>query len=1581
MMMIGLDWTSNTLDLDGRSLRLLDALSLSALVLLHVVWPDRAEEEILADALSAPRCEAPSQFAFAFTYHHLITAPPPIMAFAWRLAAIRRQGAGNAAAATLSRRAAQTPSPSSLRRHQHTNTDLPEDRRSAQGTLDAFASRKYGPLRLPTPLPSDVSHAAGVAMRRPSSAALGKRPKDRETDDDTIRATESLFGHITGASLEDINRDASYYPPSQPIESLAILDACLSANLLSRALRIFEDMREVAAARISHTQVESIPQGSQPSVQLRQQWSAQHNLSRAVYASVLSAILRRAAAEGDPLASQQWIGRAWLLYREMETGVKRDGYDAELGHSYTADPLPDEWTVMTFAMGLVKTMSVHSDITLAESGLGDLVASAWRMGLSIDEIVDNATAFSTEAEDSMRSSEHVDAQIFVQRLIAAAVYAGNDSARVALEMAERRLIAARDASQRYREDGEGQDVAEGGSSNRLPPLKPVISGKANSDGSSPLNLDLLRRDLGILDRGRSGARDSEERQRWLEESALDSARQHLEAVTKDLQELGLKSSMTLNKDRQLQLWMWDWNKKLTEALSKDIPRILEGAESSTKRFAGQKLYSFSAESKESFEMAIAPFLGLIPVAKLALVTIMEVMRLQATAGVVDGIKTASTLIGLGRAIEEEHYAEILRKRPDISERVRRAHEAVRNKSTTDVMARRRAKKWLESQDEGRIQWTQNVRARVGSYLLGHLLRVATIRREALDRDGHVWSEEHPAMVSTYQYVQGKKVGVLKLNETVGQRLDKESARAALHARYLPMLVKPRLWLKPDEGGYLTTKTNMMRYKESAEQVSYLKAASEDGNRLETVMCGLDALGETPWVINRKILEVMTQVWNSGKDTADMPPLIDEDWKRQERPADYDTNLVARNEYLTNEKATRMQRAAIHAQRCDVNYKLEIARAFADEVFYFPHNVDFRGRAYPVPPHLNHMGDDLCRGLLLFAEAKPLGAGGLKWLRIHLANVYGYDKASFDERVQFSVDHYADVEAAVKDPLGENKWWLGADDPWQCLATCHELYAAINHPEGPEKYASRMPVHQDGTCNGLQHYAALGGDIRGAKQVNLTSGERPADVYTAVADLVIQEIEEEARRPDPDPAAVELLGKVTRKVVKQTVMTTVYGVTFIGAKNQVSRQLVDRGDIDPQKIWIVSTYLAKKILACIGNLFAGANRIQHWLVDVARLISRSIPPERMEKVLEPTGRIVDPKTGLRIPNPTRVALEQMTSVIWTTPIGMPIVQPYRRHKKAQIATALQTLFLRDPNVNAEVSPTKQASAFPPNFIHSLDATHMLLSALECQDAGLTFAAVHDSYWTHACDVETMSDIIRDTFVRLHTQDILPRLREEFLERYKGHMVPVSVAQYLIARRMTRSAQEGVAAMKEAELTGVELTQAEKDELLRSLRGTAGTTPATTSTDDVADVMAPADEDADVGGGDAAAADFEDVDAAVDADVDSEAANADQISPTTTMDATILSELRSRPTEDPNAPKRSPGRPRLGEEPAAPKPSKPTGRGRGKGKGKRGDLSDLPEELREAAGLTKFVPIEALLPPLPAKGGFDVNEIRKSKYFFS
>ena len=60
-------------------------------------------------------------------------------------------------------------------------------------------------------------------------------------------------------------------------------------------------------------------------------------------------------------------------------------------------------------------------------------------------------------------------------------------------------------------------------------------------------------------------------------------------------------------------------------------------------------------------------------------------------------------------------------------------------------------------------------------------------------------------------------------------------------------------------------------------------------------------------------------------------------------------------------------------------------------------------------------------------------------------------------------------------------------------------------------------------------------------------------------------------------------------------------------------------------------------------------------------------------------------------------------------------------------------------------------FPPNFIHSLDATHMLRTAERCLDAGLAFAAVHDCFWTHANSVQSALRIGR-------LQDVLVCLGE-------------------------------------------------------------------------------------------------------------------------------------------------------------------------------------------------------------------------------
>lgn len=82
---------------------------------------------------------------------------------------------------------------------------------------------------------------------------------------------------------------------------------------------------------------------------------------------------------------------------------------------------------------------------------------------------------------------------------------------------------------------------------------------------------------------------------------------------------------------------------------------------------------------------------------------------------------------------------------------------------------------------------------------------------------------------------------------------------------------------------------------------------------------------------------------------------------------------------------------LHSLRCDMILKLNVAEKMRNDLMYFPFNMDFRGRVYPIPPHLNHMGADVCRGLLTFGFGKPLGERGLWWLKVHLANLMGKDK--------------------------------------------------------------------------------------------------------------------------------------------------------------------------------------------------------------------------------------------------------------------------------------------------------------------------------------------------------------------------------------------------------------------------------------------------------------------------------------------------------------------------------------------------------------------------------------------------------------
>ncbi|KAI8507836.1 hypothetical protein Bbelb_140760 [Branchiostoma belcheri] len=664
-------------------------------------------------------------------------------------------------------------------------------------------------------------------------------------------------------------------------------------------------------------------------------------------------------------------------------------------------------------------------------------------------------------------------------------------------------------------------------------------------------------------------------------------------------------------------------------------------------------------------------------------------------------------------------------------------------------------------------WPINLIINLGSLLVDVMVREVKIDNNLFRKT----SEQKliPALYHMYTYRNIKQVGIIKPHPMLVQLVEgAQDTSLVFDSSLLPMLMPPVPWSSVKKGGFLLSPSISLTAGWIAQRLERDPAHGRAGtvgscgavgsafgshprgpklmrsndatlqhelllekvgtSELYPILDSLNQLGACAWKINQPILDLVIQVFNNkGSKELDIPQPV------SEAP----TFPKVGTEMLTNgdKQAMRKQmaqvrklRSEMHSLRMDMLYKLSIANRFRHEIFYFPHNMDFRGRVYPCPPHFNHLGSDVARSILVFAEGHPLGEKGLDWLKIHLVNLTGFKKKnSQTERLEYANEMMEEVLDSADHPMTGRKWWMTADEPWQALACCMEIANAVRSPD-PQAYISHFPVHQDGSCNGLQHYAALGRDITGAHQVNLMPAESPQDVYSGVARQV-----EKLRATDAEQGvkiAQVLDGFINRKVVKQTVMTVVYGVTRYGGRLQIQRQLKDIPDFPQDHVWEASGYLVKKVFMSLREIFTLAREIQDWLTESARLISH---------------------VG--------------SAVQWVTPLGLPVVQPYHKVKNKLVRNEIQNIIL---NVSSDTSERpdiiKQKNAFPPNFIHSLDSTHMMLTSLHCQQAGIQYVSVHDCFWTHACTVDTMNRICRQQFVVLHSQPILEDLSKYLLAEY-------------------------------------------------------------------------------------------------------------------------------------------------------------------------------------------------------------------------
>ncbi|KAK9063780.1 hypothetical protein SSX86_017652 [Deinandra increscens subsp. villosa] len=747
--------------------------------------------------------------------------------------------------------------------------------------------------------------------------------------------------------------------------------------------------------------------------------------------------------------------------------------------------------------------------------------------------------------------------------------------------------------------------------------------------------------------------------------------------------------------------------------------------------------------------AYAPQFDQLPADMMTIITMHKLMGLLMTGGGQGGARVVQAALHIGEAIEHEarihrfmekskRKASLNESPDDDAETVNNEQEMQKLRKKVNVLVKKKklqqVRHIVKKQDDLK-PWGQDAQVKVGSRLIQLLMETAYIQ-PPVDQFEDCPPDIRPAFVHTLKTVEtprgSRRYGVIECDPLVRKGLEKSAMHMVIP--YMPMLLPPVNWTGYNRGGYLFLPSYIMRTHGAKQQRDVVKRTPK--KQLERVFEALNTLGATKWRVNRKVLDVVDRIWANGGRLAD---LVDRDDvpALEEPDTDDETELKKWKWKLKSIKKENRER---HSQRCDTELKLAVARKMKNEEgFYYPHNLDFRGRAYPMHPYLNHLGSDLCRGVLEFAEGRPLGESGLKWLKIHLANVYGggVDKLSHEGRISFTEKHLDDIFDSSDRPLEGKRWWLRAEDPFQCLATCINLSEALRS-SSPETTISHMPIHQDGSCNGLQHYAALGRDKLGAAAVNLVEGEKPADVYSGIASRVIEIMRRDAEGdPLTDQNAKHarlLVDQVDRKLVKQTVMTSVYGVTYIGARDQIKRRLKERCAIeDEAELFAAACYCAKITLTALGEMFEAARSIMSWLGDCARVIAMKNHP-----------------------------------VQWTTPLGLPVVQPYRKLGRHLIKTSLQVLTLQ--RETDKVMVKRQRTAFPPNFVHSLDGSHMMMTAIACKEAGLSFAGVHDSFWTHACDVDQMNQILREKFVELYDAPILENLLESFQKSFPNLEFP-------------------------------------------------------------------------------------------------------------------------------------------------------------------------------------------------------------------
>jgi DNA-directed RNA polymerase len=640
-----------------------------------------------------------------------------------------------------------------------------------------------------------------------------------------------------------------------------------------------------------------------------------------------------------------------------------------------------------------------------------------------------------------------------------------------------------------------------------------------------------------------------------------------------------------------------------------------------------------------------------------------------------------------KEMNPEYYAVVMK---DLNRKNTKAYRHMRN--VLAVTSKKKGLNWNS--------WDKETKLGVGAAVLDQLLKSTDLVK-----------------VSKTKLKMGKFVSrVVATPEAVEWIESYNEYASLLHPYTKPCIIPPDEWSGLNNGGYwseaMRQRTPLIKGLSGSEQ----KFVEE--HDLSVVYNAVNSVQKTPWMVNKPVLKVLQEVWTRNLDIG-LPkkePIEIPKFRTETAPKDMDTETF---EEFLKWKAQVSQMYTDEISRASRAYEvartIQMAHNYAQyDGIWFVYQCDFRGRMYASSSGLNPQGSDFNRSLLRFRDGKVLGQNGLYWLAVHGANCFGVDKVSFDDRVEWVMENIEKIQATKQEPLEHTDFWGEADYPFMFLAFCMEFAEAVYDPDN---FISHLPVGMDGSCNGLQNFSAMLRDEVGGEATNLLPSDTPADIYQEVADLVLKKIQDSEHSDCRTEwlAFADKHGGISRKIAKRPVMTLPYGSTKYSCFGFVCDAVRDIDENFFKENNVACSYLTDLLWESIGEIVVSSREAMAWLQSIAKLTaSQNLP------------------------------------VWWVNPAGFPVHQAIKKQKSTQVRTSLMGgLRLRLNKVSNQLNTEKQVQGIAPNFVHSMDSAHMMLTTVKAVEHGINcFSMIHDDFGTHAADVENFRTIIREAFVCMY-----------------------------------------------------------------------------------------------------------------------------------------------------------------------------------------------------------------------------------------